>query len=103
MVIMAPSRSARTSIVTSSFAIYNMLSEFFVVPPYLGAELLPTFANAHCAEVMSAIGGWSQVVVATLYLGWTRWSGWRWTEELFEVSMRWRKRSCGTAGGEGNR
>ena len=29
--------------------------------------------------------------------------GWRWTEELFEVSMRWRKRSCGTVGGEGNR
>src|SRR3974377_241258 len=27
--------------------------------------------------------------------------GWRWTEELFEVSMRWRKRGCGTVGGGG--
>jgi hypothetical protein len=29
---------------------------------------------------MAPFGGWSQVVVATLYLGRTRWSGWRWTE-----------------------
>src|SRR5690242_7345537 len=29
-----PSRSAQTTIVTSSFAIYNMMSGFFVIRPY---------------------------------------------------------------------
>src|SRR5262249_19411389 len=44
---------------------------------------------------MSALPWWSQGVEATLYLRRKGWSGRRWTEVMLEVSMRWRKRSCG--------
>src|SRR5215471_14050504 len=47
---------------------------------------------------MSGLPGWSQGVDATLYLRSKGWSGWRWTEDMLEVSMRPRERSCGTAG-----
>jgi hypothetical protein len=52
---MAPSRSARTTIVTSSFAIYNLMSGFLWSVRIrrkagLGAQLLPTFAIANAAS-----------------------------------------------------
>jgi hypothetical protein len=37
--------------------------------------------------------------IAANYLRRERWSGWAMIEDMFEVSMRWPGRSCGTAGG----
>src|SRR6516165_9092331 len=57
-------------------------------------------ASRPCGAVrsMSGLHRWSQAVDATLYLRSKGWSGWRWTEDMLEVSMRPRERSCGTAG-----
>src|SRR6516164_4655192 len=54
-------------------------------------------------RAMSVIVGWSQAVDATLYLRRKGWSGRRWTEDMLEVSMRPRERSCGSAGGTESR
>src|SRR5450759_1945461 len=46
---------------------------------------------------------WSQLIDATLYLKRKRWSVWRCGKDIVEVSLRQRKRSCGTAGSGGSR
>ena|SRR6516165_1801630 len=62
-----------------------------------------TFRKFRDVRYLVAIGGRSQAVDATLYLRPKGWSGRRWSRDMLEVSMRWRKRSCGSAGGVGSR
>jgi predicted transcriptional regulator len=72
----------------------------FITMKAVGRRKAP---SAAIKKIVVEIDRWSQAVDATLYLGGPRWGGWRWTEDTFEVSMRRRKRNCGTAGSEGSR
>src|SRR5262249_28268036 len=66
-------------------------------------RLLAPLGHSEISALRSVLWGWSQGVEATLYLRRKGWSGRRWTEVMLEVSMRWRKRSCGTAGSAASR